>query len=77
VHTQLLRNRQRLEDLQLLATELVQHIAPQAVIITGDLVDAKSADGLFQQQYAWEWEAYANVTATLKEQAGLCCQVLF
>ena len=74
-HQQLRANRERLADLQLFTSALVPNIAPQAMMFTGDLTDAKTADGMQQQQYEWEWQAYRNVTASMLAAAGPRCQV--
>ena len=74
-HQHLRKNRERLADLHLFSSALVPNIAPQAILFTGDLTDSKTADGVRQFQYEWEWQAYRNVTAGMKSAAGPCCQV--
>lgn len=65
----------RYQDFILFSSVIAPRLGPSAVVLTGDLTEAKSADTLFQQQYDWEWQAYRNVTATLKQSVGPSCQV--
>ena len=37
------------------------HVKPDLVLITGDLVDAKSLGGIRSQQYEEEWQAYERI----------------
>lgn len=75
-HQHLPHHSKRYVDFLLFSTVAAPRLGPAAVILTGDLTEAKSADILFQKQYDWEWQAYANATTALKQSAGPSCQVL-
>eukprot|EP00892_Ulva_mutabilis_P003308 jgi/Ulvmu1/1349/UM011_0077.1 len=68
-------HRTRYEDFILFSTLAAPRIGPAAVVLTGDLVEGKTANTLYQHQYSWEWEAYRNVTSLLKSAVGPSCQV--
>jgi Calcineurin-like phosphoesterase len=74
-HLHLATNWRRVRDLSLFVNLLAARLAPDAVILSGDLVDAKSDDGYYQRQYPWEWEVYSNMTSRLKDAVGPQCQV--
>lgn len=65
VHQHIRSHRERHEELQIFSTLVAPHLGAAAAVITGDLVDSKSADNMFPFQYEWEWKAYRNVTEVL------------
>lgn len=69
-------DRERREDLQLFTLALLPRLRVDAAVISGDLVHAKSRNGRVQEQHAWEWETYANITQAMQQAAGPQCQVL-
>lgn len=75
-HQHMPYHRNRYEDFALFVSLAAPRIGPAAVVLTGDLVEGKSANTLYQHQYDWEWQAYRNVTDLLKSAAGPSCQVM-
>ena len=66
-------NRERNEDLAIFTDVMLPRLGVHAVVLTGDLVDAKDLEGK-GQQFEWEWKFYANVTARMKETVGPQCK---
>jgi 3',5'-cyclic AMP phosphodiesterase CpdA len=75
VHESQKENQHRREDLQLFTASLLPRLGASAVVLTGDLTHAKSANGRSQLQYDWEWQAYGNITRAMRQAVGSQCQV--
>ena len=61
LHLSKFHSPERRSDLLGLTSELAAHVRPAAVVVTGDLTDAKAPDGLGSRQYEEEWREYQQV----------------
>jgi hypothetical protein len=64
-HQQIKSHRERHEEFQLFSALVAPRIDAAAAVLTGDLVDSKSASNVASYQSEWEWRAYRNVTDVL------------
>ncbi|XP_041352830.1 transmembrane protein 62-like [Gigantopelta aegis] len=60
IHISKFRDRKRGPDLIHFCREYLSILKPQLVIVTGDLVDARSKDTTGSKQYIEEWQEYKN-----------------
>ncbi|GBF99083.1 hypothetical protein Rsub_11854 [Raphidocelis subcapitata] len=58
-------------DLEVFGASVLAGVRPSALLITGDLVDAKTANREGSSQYDQEWEAYRRAWRRLAAGAGL------
>eukprot|EP00884_Botryococcus_braunii_P004718 jgi/Botrbrau1/14247/Bobra.0381s0008.2 len=57
-------------DLRIFALQFASRLAPQAVLLTGDLTDGKALNGQGSQREA-EWKAYRDVLNAFKADGGI------
>ena len=47
--------------------DLKRYVDPAAIVVTGDLTDAKTADYSGSRQYREEWEEYLNIVESVNK----------
>lgn len=75
-HQRFRSHRERHEDFQMFSALFAPRLEASAALLTGDLVDSKSPDGVSAYQSEWEWIAYQSVTEVLTASLKPSLQVL-
>jgi len=61
LHISMFHAPDRTEDLTTLVNQVIEHVRPPVIVVTGDLTDAKDPDYSGSRQYKQEWEHYSRI----------------